>query len=83
MVSPSFGFIYHTVYHNLYLKLLFSDKKPDILKLTKMLTHTKNIQIGNKQSLKAHKEGSSQHRVAKVLDISQPAIYGVIKRNKQ
>ena len=29
-----------------------------------------------------HKEGYSQHRVAKVLDISQPVIYGVIKRNK-
>ncbi|WP_373030463.1 helix-turn-helix domain-containing protein [Sulfurovum sp.] len=36
-----------------------------------------------KQILKAYKEGYSQHRVAKVLNISQPAIYGVIKRNKQ
>lgn len=39
--------------------------------------------IRNKQILKAYKEGYSQHMIAKVLDISQPAIYGVIKRNKQ
>lgn len=41
------------------------------------------MQIRNKQILKAYKEGYSQHMIAKVLDISQPAIYGVIKRNKQ
>jgi len=39
--------------------------------------------IRNKQILKAYKEGYSQHMIAKVSDISQPAIYGVIKRNKQ
>ena len=39
--------------------------------------------IRNKQILKAYKEGYSQHMIAKVLDILQPAIYGVIKRNKQ
>lgn len=48
-----------------------------------MLTHTKNTQERNKQILKAHKEGYSQHMIAKVLGLSQPAIYGVIKRNKQ
>jgi len=37
----------------------------------------------SKQILKAYKEGYSQHMIAKVLHISQPAIYGVIKRNKQ
>ncbi len=37
----------------------------------------------NKLIRKAYKEGYSQHMLAKVRDISQPAIYGVIKRNKQ
>ena len=41
------------------------------------------MQIRNKQILKAYKEGYSQYMIAKVLDISQPTIYGVIKRNKQ
>ena len=41
------------------------------------------MQIRNKQILKAYKEGYSQHMIAKVLGLSQPAIYGVIKRNKQ
>ena len=31
---------------------------------------------------KAYLDGYSQHQIAKVLNISQPAVYGIIKRNK-
>ena len=34
----------------------------------------------NKQIVKAYKKGYSQHSIAKVLGISQPAVSGVIKR---
>ncbi len=54
-----------------------------MLKLTKMLIHTKNMQIRNKQILKAYKEGYSQHMIAKVLGISQPAVNGLIRRNRK
>ena len=37
----------------------------------------------NKQILKAYEKGYSQHMIAKVLGISQPAVHGVIKRNRK
>ena len=57
------------------------DKKPDIEKLEKMLLPTKNMKERNKQIVKAYTQGYSQHMIAKVLSISQPAVYGVIKRS--
>ena len=39
--------------------------------------------IRNKQILKAYKEGYSQHMIAKVLGISQPAVNGLIRRNRK
>ena len=59
------------------------DKKPDIEKLTKMISNAENIQARNKKIVKAYEEGYSQHMIAKVLGLSQPAIYGVIKRSRQ
>ena len=59
------------------------DKKPDIKKLTKMLNNTEDIKERNKQIIKAYKQGYSQHMIARVLGISQPAIYGVIKRSRK
>ncbi len=59
------------------------DKKPDIEKLTKMLTNHKAIKERNTKIIKAYEEGYSQHMIAKVLSISQPAVYGVIKRNRK
>jgi DNA-binding NarL/FixJ family response regulator len=57
-------------------------KKPDIKKLEKMLSDHKDIQERNRQILKAYSQGYSQHIIAKVLGISQPAVSGVIKRGR-
>ena len=57
------------------------DKKPDVKKLEKMLLD-KDMKERNKQIIKAYEKGYSQHMIAKVLGISQPAVYGVIKRNR-
>ena len=35
----------------------------------------------NKKIVKAYKKGFSQHMIAKVLGISQPAVFGIIKRS--
>ena len=59
------------------------EKKPDIKKLEKMLSDHKNIKERNKQILKAYSQGYSQHMIAKVLGISQPAVSGVIKRGRK
>jgi len=59
------------------------DKKPDIEKLTKMLTDTKDLQERNKEIVKAYKQGYSQHMIAKVLGLPQPAIYGLIRRSRK
>ena len=37
----------------------------------------------NEQIFKAIEQGYSQHMIANVLGISQPAVYGVVKRNKR
>ncbi len=60
-----------------------TEKKPDIKKLEKMLSGYENIKERNKLILKAYNQGYSQHMIAKVLGISQPAVYGVIKRNEK
>jgi len=59
------------------------DKKPDIKKLTKMLLDTKDLEERNAKIVKAYEEGYSQHMIAKVLGLSQPAIHGVIKRSRR
>jgi DNA-directed RNA polymerase specialized sigma subunit len=53
---------------------------PDIKKLEKMLRGFSGIEERNKQIVKAYEQGYSQHMIAKVLGISQPAVHGVIKR---
>jgi len=40
------------------------------------------IKEGNRQIPKACEQGNSQHRIAKVLGISQPAMHGVPKRDR-
>jgi len=59
------------------------DKKPDEEKLRKMFNEKQDMKERNKQILKAYKKGYSQHMIAKVLGISQPAVYGVIKRSRE
>ena len=60
-----------------------SDTKPDIQRLKKMFENTADIKERNKQILKAIDKGYSQHSIAKVLGISQQAVYGVIKRSRR
>ncbi len=60
-----------------------SNKKPDEKKLKKMLEKAKDTKERNTQILKAYKQGYSQHMIAKVLGISQPAVFGVIKRSRK
>ena len=57
------------------------EKKPDIAKLEKMLTGHREIKERNKLIVEAYRQGYSQHMIAKVLGISQPAVHGVIKKN--
>jgi len=59
------------------------DKKPDIQKLERFFKDVNDIKERNKQILKAIKEGYSQHMIAKVLGISQQAVYGVVKRSRK
>ena len=54
----------------------------DSTKLKKMLGKIKDIKERNKQIVKAYEQGYSQHMIAKVLGITQQAVYGVIKRNR-
>ena len=59
------------------------DKKPDEEKLRKMFNVKQEMKERNKQILKAYEKGYSQHMIAKILGISQPAVYGAIKRSKK
>jgi len=59
------------------------DKKPDMKKLTKMFEKIEDVKKRNKQILKAYEQGYSQHMIAKVLGISQPAVNGVIRRSRK
>ncbi len=59
------------------------DKKPDIEKLKKILLPIKELKERNKQIVKAYAQGYSQHMIANVLGISQPAVHGVIKRSRE
>ena len=58
------------------------DKKPDIEKLTKLFDGVTVIKKRNKKIVKTYEQGYSQHMIAKVLGISQPAVNGVIRRSK-
>ncbi len=59
------------------------DKKPNIEKLIKMFTNNKDLKERNNKIVKAYEQGYSQHMIAKVLGLSQPAVYGVIKRSRK
>lgn len=60
-----------------------TDKKPNEEKLRKILLKAKDIKERNKLIVNCYNEGYSQHMMAKILNISQSAIYGVIKRSKK
>jgi len=53
-------------------------KEEDLKILFRDVTEKKDR---NSKIVKAYKEGYSQHMIAKVLGISQPAVFGIIKRS--
>ncbi len=57
-----------------------TEKKLDIKYLKKLLKNTKNKKERNKQINQAYKSGYSQYMIAKVLNLSQPTINKIIKR---
>ncbi|MDD3592647.1 MAG: helix-turn-helix domain-containing protein [Sulfurovum sp.] len=59
------------------------DNRPDEETLRKILSKAKDKKERNTLILKAYREGYSQHMIAKVLNISQPAVYDVIKRGSR
>jgi len=59
------------------------DKTMDEIKLIKLFKNIIDKKERNEYIVKAYNEGYSQHMIAKIIGISQPAIYGVIKRNEK
>jgi putative transposase len=53
-------------------------KEEDLKELFKGIVEKKDR---NSKIAKAYKEGYSQHMIAKVLGVSQPAVFGIIKRS--
>ncbi len=59
------------------------DARPKEKELIKMFENIPDIKTRNKTILKVIEQGYSQHMIAKVLGISQPAVNGVVKRNRK
>ena len=59
------------------------DNRPTIEACQKLFENINDIKERNKQILKAIGKGYSQHMIAKVLGISQPAVYSVVKRSRK
>jgi len=59
------------------------DNRPKIEACQKLFENINDIKERNKKILKAIEKGYSQHMIAKVLGISQPAVYGVVKRSRK
>ena len=59
------------------------DKRPKIEDCQKLFKNVIDMKERNKQILIAIEQGYSQHMIAKVLGISQQAVYGVVKRSKK
>jgi DNA-directed RNA polymerase specialized sigma subunit len=55
-------------------------KKEEDLK--ELFENIRDIKERNKKIVKAYKKGYSQHLIAKVLGVSQPAVSGVIRRSR-
>lgn len=60
-----------------------NDKTMDEVKLIKLFEGITDKKERNRYIIKAYNGGYSHHMIAKVIGISQPAIYGVIKRNER
>ncbi len=55
--------------------------KPNIEKLQKFFSKTKDRKDRNKKIVQAYKNGYSQHMIARTLGLSQPTVSAIIKRN--
>ena len=60
-----------------------TDKRPKEEALIKRFKNIGNIKKRNRIILDSIEEGYSQHMIAKVLGISQQAVYGVVKRHRK
>ncbi len=58
------------------------NKQENDEKLKMLLLDAENKKKRNLRILKAYEAGFSQHRIAKILGLSQPTVYGIIKRMK-
>ncbi|QOR60950.1 transposase [Sulfurovum sp. ST-21] len=59
------------------------DKRPKEEDLRELFQNITDIKQRNKVILQAIEQGYSQHMIAKVLGISQQAVYGVVKRSRR
>ena len=59
------------------------DKRPDEASLKEYFEGVEDTKKRNRKILHAYEAGYSQHRIAKVLGLSQPTVYGIIKRMKK
>jgi len=59
------------------------DKKPNEKKLIQMFKKVKDIKERNSIIVQAYKEGYSQQMIAKILEITQQAVFAVIKRSRR
>ena len=59
------------------------DKKPDIKRLQTILGKAKDKKHRNELIVECYDKGYSQHMMAKVLDISQQAVGGIIRRSRK
>lgn len=57
-------------------------KTMDKIKLLKLFEGITDKKERNSCIIKAYNEGYSQHMIANIIGISQPAVYGIIKRDK-
>ena len=60
-----------------------TDDKPDMETLEKIFADINDKKERNQRILEAIEEGYSQHKIAKVLGISQQAVAGVVKRSRR
>jgi len=59
-----------------------SNKKPNEKKLKAILQKAKDKKERNTLIVQCYEQGYSQHMIAKVLEISQPAVNGIIRRGR-
>jgi DNA-directed RNA polymerase specialized sigma subunit len=68
---------YHVINRGVEQRVIFEEKE-DYEKFENIT----DIKERNKKIVKAYKKGYSQHMIAKVLGVSQPAVSGVIRRSR-